>query len=54
MATISNSLTIEKGFGAGMVSDQVKSHANDPLVVKKVEEAAKTIQNVGLPSEKKK
>jgi hypothetical protein len=54
MATITNSLSVKKGFGAGTVSDQVKSHANDPFVVKKVEEATKTIQRVCLPGKKKK
>jgi len=54
MATITNNLSIKKGFGAGTVSDHVKSHANDPLVVKKVEEAAKTLQSTGLPGKKKK
>jgi hypothetical protein len=54
MSTITNSLSIKKGFGTGTVSDQVKSHANDPLVIKKVEEATKTIQRVGLPGAKKK
>jgi hypothetical protein len=54
MATVVNSLSIKKGFGPGTVSDQVKSHANDPFVVKKVEEATKTIQRVGLPGKRKK
>jgi hypothetical protein len=54
MATILKNTEVKKGFGAGTVSGQVKSHANDPYVVKKVEEAAKTIQRVGLPRQKKK
>ena len=54
MATVVNSLSIKKGFDQGTVSDQVKSHANDPFVLKKVEEASKTIQRVGLPGKKKK
>lgn len=54
MAAIANGLSIKKGFGAGTVSDEVKSHANDPFVIKKVEEATKTLQRVGLPSKKKK
>lgn len=54
MATIVNNLFIKKGFGPGTVSEQVKSHANDPFVIKKVEEATKTIQRVGLPGKKKK
>ncbi len=43
-----------KGFGQGIVSGDVKSHANDPFVVKKVKEAEATIQRVGLPGQKKK
>ncbi len=54
MATVLKSLPVIKGFGPGTVSDQVKSHANDPFVVKKVEEATKTLQRVGLPGKKKK
>jgi len=42
-----------KGFGHGTVSKSVKSHDNDPFVIKKVEEATKTLQRVGLPKSKK-
>jgi len=52
MTTIVKNLTIKKGFGPGIVSSKVKSHANDPLVIKKVEEAEQTIQRVGLPGQK--
>jgi len=54
MATIVKNLTIKKGFGPGKVSSQVKSHASDPVVIKKVEEAEQTIQSVGLPGQKRK
>jgi len=54
MSAIVNGSSIKKGFGAGTVSDDVKSHANDPFVLKKVEEATKTLQRVGLPGKKKK
>jgi len=36
------------------IDSRVKSHANDPYVVKKVTEAAKTLELVGLPNFKKK
>lgn len=54
MSAITNGSSIRKGFGTGKVSDEVKSHANDPFVLKKVEEATKTLQRVGLPGKKKK
>jgi len=37
MPTVEKKLKTIKRFGPGIVSDQVKSHANDPFVVKKVE-----------------
>lgn len=43
----------KKGFIPRTVSDQVKSHAKDPFVVKKAEEDAKTILRVGLPGKKR-
>ena len=54
MPTVEKKLKTIKGFGPGTVSDQVKSHSNDPFVLKKVEEATETIRRVGLPGEKKK
>lgn len=45
---------VKTGFGKGIVSNHVKSHANDPLVVKKVDEAEMTLRRVGLPFQKKK
>jgi len=51
MPAIEKKSTIIKGFRAGNVSSDVKSHSNDPFVIKKVEEA---IERVGLPGEKKK
>jgi len=54
MPAIEKKQTIIKGFGPGIVSSDVKSHANDPFVIKKVKEAAETIQRVGLPGQKKK
>ncbi len=54
MALISKNIEVKRGFGEGIESSQVRSHANDSYVVKKVEEATKTIQKVGLPNQKKK
>jgi hypothetical protein len=53
MPTIERKLKTIKGFGPGIVSSDVKSHANDPFFIKKLEEATQTIQRVGLPGEKR-
>ena len=45
-------LTTIIGFGPSIFRNEVKSHANDPFVIKKVEEATKTLQRVGLPKQK--
>jgi len=42
-----------KGQTNAVLSNQVKSYANDPYFVKKAEEAKKTIEKVGLPNPKK-
>lgn len=54
MSTVIKRLVIEKGFGPAIESSQVKSHANDPLVIKKVAKAMETLKKVGLPSTNKK
>lgn len=54
MPAIEKKPTIIKGFGPGTVSSNVKSHANDPFVLKKVKEAEETLKRVGLPTEVKK
>lgn len=54
MPAVEKKLRTIKGFGPGIVSDNVTSHANDPFFIKKLEEATQTIQRVGLPVEKKK
>jgi hypothetical protein len=41
-----------KGFGPGILSNEVKSHANDPAVLRQVEKAKQTIKRVGLPKPK--
>ncbi|WP_184549246.1 hypothetical protein [Mucilaginibacter sp. FT3.2] len=46
--------TVEKGFGPAIESSSVKSHANDPFVIRKVEKAMETLKKVGLPNITKK
>jgi hypothetical protein len=43
---------IEKGYGDIIVVDNVKSHANDPFFVKKVEGAKKALSKITLPGNK--
>jgi len=45
---------IEKGYGRAIVSDKVRSHANDPFFVKKVEEAKEFMRKHPLPDHLKK
>jgi len=45
---------IEKGYGDVIVIDNVKSHANDPFFVKKVEDAKKALNKITLPGNKSK
>ena len=42
----------EEGYGQAIVSNGVKSHANDPYFVKKIEEAKETLLKVGTPVKK--
>jgi hypothetical protein len=42
---------IEKSYGDVIVIDNVKSHANDPFFVKKVEDAKKALSKITLPGE---
>jgi hypothetical protein len=42
-----------KTHGHAIVSDKVKSYANDPYFVKKAEEAKETLERVGLPDQRK-
>lgn len=53
MPAIVKNTTIKKGSGAVIVSSDVKSHANDPVVIKKVQKARETLERVGLPGQKK-
>jgi len=45
---------IEKGYGDVIVIDNVKSHANDPFFVKKVEDAKRALSKITLPGNKHK
>jgi hypothetical protein len=54
MPAVEKKLKTIKGFGAGIISDNVKSYANDPFFIKKLEEAKQTLERVGLPGQKKK
>jgi len=53
MPAIEKKLKTIKGFGKGVVSEKVKSHANEPFFIKKLAEATQTIQRVGLPGQEK-
>jgi hypothetical protein len=44
----------QKGFGPAIESSEVKTHANDPFVIKKVEKAMETLKKVGIPDLTKK
>ena len=46
--------TIKTGSGLAIVSDKVRSHANDPFFVKKNEEAKEALSKIGLSVLKKK
>ena len=54
MPTIAKKTPIEEGYGHAVVSEKVKSYADDPYFVKKTEEARQTLKRVGLPGQKKK
>ena len=54
MSTILKENTLETGFGPGIVSDRIKSHANDSAVLRQVEKAKETLKRVGLPKQKNK
>jgi hypothetical protein len=41
-----------KSFEPGIVGNDVKSHANDPAVLRQVEKAKQTLKRVGLPKQK--
>ena len=45
---------IETGYGRAIVSDKVRSHANDPFFVKKVEDAKEFMRKHPLPDHLKK
>jgi len=44
---------VEKGHGNAILSNDVKSYANDPFFIKKAEEARKAVSKIILPENKK-
>ncbi|WP_156088784.1 hypothetical protein [Mucilaginibacter pedocola] len=52
MATMIKNTAVNKNSNKGSNAASIKSHANDAVVLKKVEEASKTLQRVGLPVQK--
>ena len=44
----------EGQHGRAIIDDSIKSHANDPLVLKKVERAKQMVDQYGLPGDNKK
>lgn len=43
-----------KGYGNAIISDKVKSHANDPFFIKKLEDAKEALSKSTLPESNKK
>ncbi|MGY4385356.1 hypothetical protein ACVWYN_002394 [Pedobacter sp. UYP24] len=43
-----------RGYGSAIITNKVKSHANDPFFVKKLEEAKAALSNITLPGNNKK
>jgi hypothetical protein len=50
--TVVKKAGVEKGYGDVIVIDNVKSHADDPFFVKKVEDAKKALSKIILPGNK--
>ena len=44
----------ESQHGRAIIDNNIKSHANDPFVLKKVEKAKQMVDKYGLPDDKKK
>jgi len=44
----------ESQYGGVIIDGNIKSHANDPYVIKKVERAKQMVNKYGLPGDKKK
>jgi|GEM_PF-2526047 len=41
-------------YSGAIIDNNIKTHANDPLVLKKVEKAKQMVKKFGLPGDKKK
>ena len=44
----------ETQYGGAIIDRNIKSHASDPFVLKKVEKAKQMVDKFGLPGDKKK
>ena len=44
----------ESQHGGAIIDNSIKTHANDPFVLKKVEKAKQMVDKYGLPGDKKK
>jgi len=44
----------ESQYGGAIIDGNIKSHANDPFVLKKIEKAKQMVSKFGLPPDKKK
>ncbi|WP_158800145.1 hypothetical protein [Pedobacter sp. L105] len=50
MKTIIKKVSIINGFGKGIVDKTMKSFDNDPVMIRKANEALELLKRVGLPS----
>jgi hypothetical protein len=44
----------ESQYGGTIIDGNIKSHANDPFVLKKIKKAKQMVNKFGLPGDKKK
>jgi hypothetical protein len=44
----------ESHYSGAIIDNNIKSHANDPYVLKKVEKAKQMVNKFGLPGDRKK
>ncbi|WP_184546925.1 hypothetical protein [Mucilaginibacter sp. FT3.2] len=52
MATIKK-VVDEKNYSSAVINNNMKSHADDPFFLKKVEEAREAVRKITLPGSKK-
>ena len=46
MPTVKKSATVNKDFGKAIVVEKMKSHANDPFIVKKIAKAKEIVSKI--------